>query len=235
LLAGTNNGTFYSNDNFLTLKKQSDIYDMKFYKIKNYILSTNGGSAVYKSIDNGITWVYSGDGIYNTMSGNPEIKFITLIDNTIFAGSINGRLYKSINDGKTWTFSDKGLPYPLNPGSMTAISNVIYTTCGKLDGKSPTSIYKSTDNGVSWQSVNSILLSNRILSSGCLATYNNKLYTCTTSDIVNTSYKIISSNDGGVNWDDLKYNGSQYLDALKVINGNLFAIGNEGGIYYLKL
>ncbi len=99
--------------------------------------------SVYKSIDGGISWKYSSNGLTYYSSGI-EIRSIAIVpSNTqiLYAGTGVG-LFKSLDGGNSWKkIGEKATAIAIDPTN----TQVIYTAAG--------SIYKSKNGGASWEEI----------------------------------------------------------------------------------
>jgi len=110
--------------------------------LNNDIFAGTSGDGIYKTTDNGGTWVQ----LINDNNGflkNETVHDITAINNIIFAGTGSHGIYKSTNGGNNWTQSNTGLPDSVLILCMTtAGTNVLAGTSG--------GIFLSSNNGLSW-------------------------------------------------------------------------------------
>ncbi len=125
-----------------------------------YAVSGSNASAtgVYKSTDSGATWTF----IYPTLNTPSDIELDLQDPSTVYvsadeAGS-TAAIFKSTDSGATWTEADSGiLPVGsvflkdwIGPMAVDPVNEgVVYAAGGN------TGLYKSTDGGQSWTSINS--------------------------------------------------------------------------------
>ena len=121
---------------------------------------TKGGYGVYRSIDGGYTWDLKNSGLPEGCS----VRRIILDPdnpNTLYAALNKWKksdpwgLYKSTNKGNTWVKMSV-------PSAIQSINNVfidrntkhIFISCGERTGQhSEGGVYRSKDNGASWQQI----------------------------------------------------------------------------------
>ena len=117
--------------------------------------SSNGGSAVYKSTDEGIRWTPAGNGL-------PSNRVLSLaIDpgspSSVYVGTSNG-IFKTVDGGSSWTPRNNGLPAGV---AITALAidpkspSTIYAGAAGFHSphRSPSGIFKSSDGGSEWVNV----------------------------------------------------------------------------------
>ena len=182
-------------------------------------------SGVFKSTNSGSTWAAANSGL---PSNNVQALALDPSDSqskTIFAGVLNYGVYKSTDAGLTWiannnglTFS-KDLPYlysvtslAVDPvDSQTIYAGIDESTFYGVQGTYGGGIFKSTNGGASWQTVNN----------GLTFTYNGTTHTYAIKSIVidkisrtiyaggyNEYYNgglsdyggVFKSTDGGTSW-----------------------------------
>lgn len=116
----------------------------------NCLISTINGTfagtypGIYKTTNHGLNWVACNNGLQSY----PYIQCFALKDNFIFAGALGGGyIYRSSNNGNYWdTLRLSG-----SAKTMVASGSVLYAeaTAGPQG-----TMYKSTNNGANWISVN---------------------------------------------------------------------------------
>jgi photosystem II stability/assembly factor-like uncharacterized protein len=126
-----------------------EIYDIAVDDSGNVYVGSEGG--VFKSTDNGATWIFKNNGL---QVGAVNKLFIDYEGNIYLGGSASFHgLYKSNDGGENWigiadTLNGNPINYffdftiiPNAPGGVFYTSNYY-------------GVYRSTDNGITWQSTN---------------------------------------------------------------------------------
>jgi photosystem II stability/assembly factor-like uncharacterized protein len=117
---------------------------------------TNRGSfgiGILKSTDGGNTWTKTLNWQYSEQHGVQIIKFNSLNENTVWAGTSVGT-YKSTDGGGNWNIVDSTLmvtDIEINPLD----TNKVLIACGNLSSPGG-GVYKTMNGGNSWQQVNGI-------------------------------------------------------------------------------
>ncbi len=117
----------------------------------NIRINVNAGGGIYKSTDNGITWV----AVNNGLAG--PFTFTTSVGNTLFAffnGFGNGSaLYRSTDMGANWNVITGPLEaYQLM--DIQAASGIIYASTSYINyGVDSGYVFKSIDNGTTWTNI----------------------------------------------------------------------------------
>jgi len=150
LIVGTRDGMYETTDNGSNWSKLTGASDTVNYGEIRGLCEKDGiiyaatflqfNSTVYKSSDNGTTWIRSGNGL------PPDLTFIfNLVSsgNNIVAATDEG-LYYSSDDGNSWFLSN--LPVT-DIQDISATENYIYAIVFSYG------IYQSANNGVSWYPV----------------------------------------------------------------------------------
>jgi photosystem II stability/assembly factor-like uncharacterized protein len=103
------------------------------------------GSGIYRSDDNGLTWVVKNNGF---PVGGKWINHLAISGTTIFAAGTNESIIRSTDNGEHWTVVNSGLT-DTYLYSLTANDNAIFAGTGdQMLG-----VFRSTDNGNTWQQV----------------------------------------------------------------------------------
>ncbi|MDO8549647.1 MAG: YCF48-related protein [Ignavibacteria bacterium] len=153
--------------------------------------------------------------------GNHIRKIISIDENTVVAGGLNGVFLKSTNKGGDWEISYLGenslmvtsLRYFPSDNSLLAL--VLSFSFG-------TTLYKSDDNGLTWDS---IFTFTNIGIGDIDKNSENVLYA------VGSFGKIYKSYDNGYNWDTIPSVTNESLLAINFYdNQNGFIVGRDGTI-----
>jgi hypothetical protein len=139
IFAGTNTGIFLSPDKGSSWTKlNNSLYDVNaFAKIGNIIFAgTYHGNGVYYSTDNGTTWNNYPYGFRVTPAG---IISLAVSGINLIAGSDNDEIFVSSDSSKTW----RSVSNSFQLWSVFSNGNMVFS-----------SMFKSTDNGLSWAQMN---------------------------------------------------------------------------------
>lgn len=179
LFAGTSGGGIFlsTNNGVSWTPVDSGLTDTSVAKVRALVVTTGAAgtdsidvfagtdNGVFLSTDNGTSWTLIRDGLttHNVLSliGSGTI---------VYAGTEGGGVFFSYNDGTTWTWTeaDSGLTN-MNVSSLSAINEIVVSDLGAilnvvyLYAGTPTGIFLSTDEGVSWTQVDSGLINTNVL------------------------------------------------------------------------
>ena len=168
--------TWESSDSGLTTNFVQD------FLVKDSVVYAGTLVGVYKSTDEGISWINSGINIYR------NVYCLILVDSTIFGGTDLG-IFKSSNDGKTWESANNGLTHQRYISSLAANDDNIFAVTG--DG-----IFISDNKGKSWFSAN---LGTKLTQVNSLIVKNSSIFSATEKGIFRLNEDEISwsaCNDG---------------------------------------
>jgi hypothetical protein len=169
----------YPHGNFSVAAKAIYDYSKNYNIVTNTTCISNVVSSEWENIgttDPMINTVGAGPGRINKIFFDPHYNLINangLINKTIYASSVHGGLWRSLNDGNNWNILNTDIKLPISSVSDIAIdfnnSNNIFISTG-LDGifapnfSNPNwgnvnpfwtiGIYRSTDFGLNWTSIN---------------------------------------------------------------------------------
>lgn len=105
------------------------------------------GSGIYRSDDEGLTWVQKNSGF---PFGDKWINHLAFSGSTIFAAGTTGGMLRSTDNGESWTVINNGLTDNYIY-CLTSSETVVFAGTGDQN----MGVFRSTDNGDSWQQVNS--------------------------------------------------------------------------------
>ncbi len=108
-----------------------------------------GGASIYKTTNSGASWTETATGL----PPQPAVSAMLVVDDTIFAGAVNG-VYRSTNNGVSWSTSDT---LTLSSG-VSCLVNMDNTM---LVGTRGRGVFSSTDGGNTWRQSSSGLLAQR--------------------------------------------------------------------------
>lgn len=211
-VVGTTLGLFRSKDlNFdwqlVNEEIKFSIIDIHESHDNSIILSTENG-IIYSS-DNGISWENRSNGFIH----NWVRKSISSIDGEWYAATSTGFFY-SIDKGKNWIESNEGLCASIiHSITFDKMKNVYVGTNG---------LYKSTDNGNTWEC------------QGYKDMWIGPLFTDYEGNIIanaqSDQYGIFRSSDNGESWHHID-NGLRMESSGNCIRINNFGIDSKGIIY----
>jgi len=169
-----------------------------------YAAGKDNGS-IYKSGDNGETWIDTDAGINN-------YRALTVSnEGTIYAGTVDGTFYISTDSGSTWNYIN---------ASPSQINSIASSSNGQIFiGTNSHGIYTSTDLGVNWVQ----LSDNNIYP-------NTNSITVNDSDVIFATHSdgIIISTDLGLTWELHTYLGASVQNTLLVDTvGNIYSAYNN--------
>lgn len=107
-------------------------------------VGVDGDSLIYRSTDNGNSWVFCNTGLPSEAFAVASIAFNA--SGTIFAGTMNKGVFMSTNNGDNW--EPTGLTSNVNAYCML-IDELDYIYVGEYG------MYRSTNGGLNWTSINS--------------------------------------------------------------------------------
>ncbi|HVZ39757.1 MAG TPA: T9SS type A sorting domain-containing protein [Candidatus Kapabacteria bacterium] len=187
-------------------------------------MSGNVYTKLYYSPDNGASWVQA--------AGLPfeEIAALRFVGSTLFAGTPDG-IFRSYDSGATWSAANNGITEPLHhlnhiialgegDGAIVAGSIVYADTVN---------IFRSTDNGDSWQPV--LLRGQPSGGISCFAMNGSMLYAARVYPDAPTG-TVLRSTDNGATWQP--YNDgleNRRVNTMLYDGGALYAGTIEDGIY----
>jgi photosystem II stability/assembly factor-like uncharacterized protein len=170
---------------------------------------------VYLSTDQGSNWIPLHNGLTTSPIQSIAIYTDSVGTTYIFAGSDNG-IFVSANYGQLWKTANIGFRYPwisdLIVASDDSGGSMIYAATGR-DG-----IFRSTDNGINWDAVNSGLSSSPDIRA--LGVNGHNLF-------AGASAAVIHSTNNGGNW--------TMVDSNRIVlaflsNGSYLYAGTEHGV-----
>jgi photosystem II stability/assembly factor-like uncharacterized protein len=143
-----NGGMLYS-PNQLSTTTPATAPNLAYYDIQPQggTLYVGGNGGVYKSTDNGMTWVIAGTGF----ATGANFRSLTMSEGVLFAGAVSGNgLYQSSDNGTTWTRSDTTVfnGFCQIFDLTSAHGTVLATMDGACNGGNP--IKATTDSGATW-------------------------------------------------------------------------------------
>ena len=207
IFAGTGNGIYVSSDTgeswspFSTGLIATSIN--VFARKDTFLFTGTEGSGLFRSGDNGATWIKT-----NLQTSN--VTSLVISGTYIFAGSSHN-VYRSSNNGDTWTLASLGLP----GGRITALAT---NGSNLFAGTDSSGMFLSTDNGASWTPLNSGLTDMTVR---CLAISGTNLF-------AGTGNGAFYSANYGTSWTRINTGLiGMVINVFRFIKMDVFAFGND--------
>jgi hypothetical protein len=221
LFAGTyGEGVFVSKDSGATWSATSDFSDLSTSFVGNKMISIGStvlagtDFTVYRTTDEGATWLQSGNGITA-----PMIQATMKKGNNIYVGTYGSDVFCSSDSGIKWVPICDGLPKISSIHALATDSTNLYAA-------TDFGVYCSTNDGSSWSAINQGLVDTII---NALAVDDTIVFAGTASHGV---YEISKNSNS---WTPMNsYLGDFYIHSLAVNNKYLFA-GTPSGVYCFPL
>lgn len=168
---------------------------------------------IYRSIDNGNSWVKTNTGIGDTI-----IYSLAISGSTIFAGTSSHGVYASTDNGNSWVASNVGM-------SNSQVRSLLVNGTNIFAGTENDGVFLSTDNGQNWTSINNGLINSPFRA---LISFNGYIYAGTFGE------GIFRTNDNGNSWlsvnSGLLDSNAKKINAFATLGTKIYA-GSEGGLY----
>ena len=173
-------------------------------------IATNG-DGILRSQDYGDTWTNLNTGITDLMIKSIGCKN----DSILFAGTKNHVVYVSTTNPALWT------PFDMN-GTGTVITSFCAMPNGEIyAGQAADGIFKTTDNGQSWQEVG-------LCCAGVLSIAANSMGTIFAGTNAGGVFRSLN----GSSWDSVSNGlGNLKINALALNNSNDLFAGTDSGVY----
>lgn len=186
------------------------MYASYIIKHRNILLATGSDTLIYRSTDDGASWVQ----IRSGMPRNTSICSIVSNNRVVFIGLTNG-LYRSNDDGSTWHRLEA---VKWSASSIAACDSAI-VICDQ--GR----IYRSTDDGVTWTIVNAYLPNTPT---------KNSIKSRGNDVIIGTTPGVFISRDCGDSWTEFSDGiADRNITSIYVDGTTVYAGTSKGSIYVL--
>ncbi|HEU4415283.1 MAG TPA: glycosyl hydrolase [Candidatus Angelobacter sp.] len=204
------------------------------------------GNGVYKSIDAGKTWTYTGlretraIGRVAVNPKNPDIAFVAALGHPFGSNPERG-IYRTTDGGKNWTkvlYHDEksgGIDLSLDPSNPNVIFASLWqagrTPWGLDSGGPGSGLYRSTDGGTTWKHLTGHGLPDGTLGRiGLAVAYSgNRVWALVEAD----KGGLFRSDDGGDNW-TLTNSDRQYRQRAFYYTHVFADPRNPDGVYVLN-
>lgn len=186
------------------------------HKVGIVLLAGTDGQGVFRSVDNGVTWIQSNLGL-NGFALYP--RCFLQQGRFTYLGSSGSGVYQSADSGKTWFSANAGLPSNATCIAMVKAKNKIYL---KTENQGQ---FRSADSAATWLAINNVPTS--FLTGYAMAALNDTLY-------VGSDRFLLKSGDEGNTWRKI-INWPFNVQPLTLLpSGSQLLIGTErGGLYHL--
>lgn len=217
IYATTSNGRYYitrDKGSIWTMvknEKSSDFINDLYIANGNILMSTDEG--VYQSKDDGITWNSNNTGIKSIW-----IRAMAANNDYVFVGTADQGVFRTNNGGENW----RNVTVGMEPG--TSFINDLLTVNGAIYINNGNDIFKSIDNGDSWESK---YTTSGFESIGNL-TYKDGLFV-----LVEGTNTILISNDMAETWvsTEISEFSNSGLSAVTLHNDVIFVGTNDGQLF----
>ncbi len=158
--------------------------------------------------------------------GGGTVTMIVSNQSSIFAATQERGLYRSADDGVTWNWIGAGLPdAKTNSLSALAANDNALEVAYSLSGAAQGVVYRSTDNGASWQN-NTPGFTGAYAAVYSLAAIGNDFYAGTSDSI-----PVVRSTDNGATWTSAGGGLPAFGTPSKLFGKNTMLFALSGGLY----
>ncbi|MBM2814360.1 MAG: BNR/Asp-box repeat protein [Ignavibacteria bacterium] len=241
ILANSNNGKVYSNDNGKTWTALGNVPNLGYGELifainKNCIIAGAYGKGVLISYDRGKTWISKNSGLTD-----PWTELIYTYKDDIFIGTIAYGLFKSSNDGQSW--EDLGMWRQYFYINQIAINNDKMYVCGfptfnRVTGDTLVGLLSSSNNGENWLP----LIKGKyydFFTFKSLEFSGKNIYTVTSFRPFSNDYGIMKFTNLGHEWKEdtaRNYSGVIYSGSVNTIkiDNDIIYLGTDSGVFISK-
>lgn len=189
-----------------------------------------GTYRLYTSDDLGDSWTPSAGQKDLTQGSSDTLNTIgvsSVDPNTIYTGSAQGRVMVSVNGGVKFKKAMKGLPFRTIT-SIVPDSKVLTTSYLTVSGFGSGHVFKTTNNGASWQDISSNLPNIPVNTLLVDTLGTNNLY-------IGTDIGVFRSTNGGSSWESFN-NGLPPVVVMRLLaqsSGSIVALTYGRGAYVM--
>ena len=183
------------------------------------ILSAENGG-IYKSLDNGDSWILSSSGL----PCNESVRKLVEQNGILYASVTRSGIYRSDDEGENW--------FPINSGIENLTFYGLYVNGDNIyTANANGGVYISMDNGISWSyksnGIPSVVLVNSFV------VFNSRVYAAGHPNSSNPYPSLYETSDNGNSWTginipNLDVNG---ISSMIVFNGSLYVADYVGHIF----
>ncbi|MBI3194827.1 MAG: T9SS type A sorting domain-containing protein [Ignavibacteriae bacterium] len=186
---------------------------LSVYGTINSIIDVAGGllttkDRVYRSTDNGDTWVQ-----VDTSSTIINVGNVVKIGSMVYAYGLG--VFKSSDDGTTWAKADSGFPAYFQVGAVAGTGSTVFASGAYSNGT-----YKSTDGGLTWTIWSSFIHSQ-------LTIYGNNIFMCRP----NNGIYVQKNFTGAMTKVSNNLPSNTYTYTFAIHNGNMYAGTSGNGVW----
>ena len=218
LYRSTNNGDSWE---WIDHQVEWPIYSDVIVNDNAYVFCLGNERIIYRSFDNGTTWETSNFGI------GINAKFFLNQHNLLFLYNINRQLYNTTDFGNNWILINSDFP-GFSDYALDSFNNIYILSEDK--------IYKSLDDGISWNQINNNIPLGTFLNVISIDG-NDNIYIGTGSVFIGNSSGVFYSNDYGLSFVEINTGlPDTTVLSMAINNDNIVytALANEGVYSYNK-